>query len=175
MTLLPKTYQWLANEPAPKMLLEALRLYGIREKAGAANNPEIIAWAKECGISGYSADSIPWCGLFVAVVAKRAGKGIGNQPLWARSWAKWGIAAPRAELGDVLVFARQGGGHVGLYVGEDSQCYHVLGGNQGDSVSIARIDRSRCIAARRFYNIAAPANVRPIVLAASGIVSENEA
>ena len=35
-------------------------------------------------------------------------------------------------LGDILTFKRNGGGHVGLYVGEDKDCYHVLGGNQGN-------------------------------------------
>jgi cell wall-associated NlpC family hydrolase len=35
-------------------------------------------------------------------------------------------------LGDVLVFRRGGGGHVALYVGEDEEAFHVLGGNQAD-------------------------------------------
>ena len=84
-------------------------------------------------------------------------------------------ASPRASLGDVLVFVRRGGGHVGIYVGDDGTHYHVLGGNQGNAVSIIRIAKARCIAVRRFYRIAPPANVRPIRLAASGPVSTNEA
>ena len=173
--MLPKSYVWLAAETAPKMLVEARNLYGITEKSGAGNNPAILAWATECGIKGYGADSIPWCGLFMAVVAKRAGKPLPLSPLWAKSWARWGDASPRASLGDVLVFERDGGGHVGLYVGEDAECYHVLGGNQGNAVSIKRIIKARCITARRLYSVAAPANVRPVMLAASGTVSTNEA
>lgn len=173
--MLPKQYAWLANEGAPKMLVEALKLYGTQEKPGGANNPAIVAWANECRIPGYNADSIPWCGLFLAVVAKRAGKPVIDSPLWARSWAKWGTASPDAALGDVLVFVREGGGHVGLYVGEDSACYHVLGGNQGDAVSIRRLAKSRCIAVRRLYAVAAPANVRPVRLAPDGQPSTNEA
>jgi hypothetical protein len=42
----------------------------------------------------------------------------------------------------VLTFKRKGGGHVGIYVGEDSKCYHVLGGNQSNMT--IRIEKSRC-------------------------------
>jgi uncharacterized protein (TIGR02594 family) len=175
---LPKAYAWLVNEPAPKMLIEALKLFGVRETNGAGNTPAIMGWARELGgdvARVYSADSIPWCGLFAAIVARRAGKSLPASPLWARAWASWGDRSPRASLGDVLVFVRPGGGHVGLYVGEDAGAYHVLGGNQGDAVSITRIAKSRCIAARRSYTIAAPPNVRPVRLAATGRVSKNEA
>jgi len=48
----------------------------------------------------------------------------------------------------VLVFDRAGGGHVGFYVGEDLTSYDVLGGNQGDRVSIMRLEKSRCVARR---------------------------
>jgi hypothetical protein len=41
------------------------------------------------------------------------------------------------------VFTRSGGGHVGLYVGEDATHYHVLGGNQANLVSIMRLAKGR--------------------------------
>ena len=78
-------------------------------------------------------------GLFIAVIAKRAHWARPPNPLWARNWTKWGN--PRegnACLGDVLVFERETGGHVALYMGEDRTHYHLLGGNQGDRVSIVR-------------------------------------
>lgn len=177
---LPAAYADLAKEPGPVMLLKALELYGTVETPGSADNPVIIGWAKELGLSKvYSDDAIPWCGLFVAICAKRAGwdAAPGGNALWARNWAKWGNPSPdnRAELGDVLVFVRDGGGHVGLYVGEDNTTYHVLGGNQSDKVCITRIDRMRCIARRRApWRIAQPANVRRIIRAASGAISTNE-
>ena len=110
-----------------------------------------VAWAKETGLAKvYTADSIPWCGLFMAVVAKRACKPVVESPLWAHNWAKFGKSADRAHLGDILVFRRaQGSGHVGLYVGEDYGTLHVLGGNQSDGVTITRIARDRCTAIRR--------------------------
>ncbi|RZL83684.1 MAG: hypothetical protein EOP66_03605 [Sphingomonas sp.] len=68
----------------------------------------------------------------------------------AKSWATWGVnlRAERLAPGAVLVFERPGGGHVGFYVGEDATAYHVLGGNQGDRVTVARIEKERCIARR---------------------------
>lgn len=166
-------YAWLDREPAPKMLRAALDLYGVKETIGEADNPIILDWAKECEIRGYNHDSIAWCGLFMAVIAKRSGKPMPENPLWARNWAAWGEDSPK-ELGAVLVFTRNGGGHVGLYIGEDADCYHVLGGNQSDRVCIARLRKDRLIACRAMYKIK-PSNVRSVRLESTGTVSSNEA
>jgi uncharacterized protein (TIGR02594 family) len=173
---LPSQYAWLAKEPGPKMLVEALKLFGTVEAPGARDNPIIIEWAAEVGLGKtYSHDSIPWCGLFMAVVAKRAGKTVVDSPLWALSWADFGKPTTGAMLGDVMTFKRDGGGHVGLYVGEDQGAYHVLGGNQSDKVCFTRIAKSRLYRARRpIYNVQ-PANVRKINLVANGKLSTNEA
>lgn len=172
---LPQHYRWLADEPAPRLIIEGLKEFGVKEVPGDGDNPVILSWAKEVGLErSYREDIVPWCGLYMAVIAKRAGKDVPATPLWARSWAHWGYPSPEAQLGDVLVFTRGGGGHVGLYVGEDSACYHVLGGNQSDMVCITRILKSRCIAVRRQYTYGPPKNVRRIVLEASGEISRNE-
>lgn len=176
--MLPSRYGWLAREPGPKMIVEALRLFGTLETPGAADNPTIIAWAKEVGgevADVYEADSIPWCGLFMAVVAKRADKALPKHPLWALSWSAFGAKPPKAALGDVLVFTRNGGGHVGLYVGEDASAFHVLGGNQANRVCIVRVAKTRLYAVRRPLYRVQPANVRPIHLEVSGALSLNEA
>lgn len=174
---LPARYAWLDKEPGPKMLKEALALYGTLEAPGAKDNPVILAWAREAGLGkSYSHDSIPWCGLFMAVVAKRAGKPVVDSPLWALSWADFGKPVHQPMLGDVLTFKRNGGGgHVALYVGEDAGAYHCLGGNQSDSVCITRIAKARLYRARRPSYSAKPANVRKVMLAASGQLSTNEA
>lgn len=173
--MIPQQYAWLSQETGPKMLIEALKLYGVTEKAGAENNQTILDWANELSIHDYNADSIPWCGLFIATVAKRAGKNWPNQPLWARNWLGWGTKSPKPELGDVLVFSRESSGHVGLYIGEDATCYHVLAGNQSDAVNIKRIDKNRLLGARREYKIGVPENVRTIALSDQGQPSTNEA
>lgn len=173
---LVKPYDWLLDEPAPRMLVEAMKLFGVAEIVGEQHNPTIINWAEECGLGDvYIADEIPWCGLFVMVVAKRSGKTtMPKVPLWARDWAKFGGSC-EPELGAVLVFTRGAGGHVGLYVGEDDACFHVLGGNQGNRVCVSRISKDRLLACRAEYKIGKPANVRKIQLMSTGEVSVNEA
>lgn len=173
---LPSAYQFLANEPAPPILVEAVKLYGTTEIAGPGDNPRILAWAKECGISDYSHDAIAWCGLFMAICSRRADQHLPANPLRALAWSSWGVAAADAPmLGDVLTFQREGGGHVALYVGEDEVCYHVLGGNQHDQVSIVRINRGRLHAARRTPFVGErPATIRRILMSSAGEISKNE-
>lgn len=171
-------YDWIKAEPAPQVIVQAMKLYGTKESAGdATDNPLILEWAKELGLKDYTHDSIAWCGLFAAIVVKRAGFNPVGQPLWAKGWQVFGISQQTAMLGDILVFTREGGGgHVGFYVGEDHDCYHVLGGNQGDMVKVSRILKTRCLAIRRCaWKISQPTNVRVIVLSATGEVSKNEA
>lgn len=125
----------------------ARSLIGVREAPGAGNSATIMGWAKRLGAKvlgiTYAADSVPWCGLFCAHVMDHAG--IKPPPIAVRAseWGKWGrkLVAPRP--GCILTFVREGGGHVGFYVGEDDTHLHVLGGNQGDAVSITRIARNR--------------------------------
>jgi uncharacterized protein (TIGR02594 family) len=173
---LPAKYQWLSAEGAPRMIVEALKLYGTKEIVGNQHNHVIMGWAAETGLQAvYTADEVPWCGLVMAVIAKRAGKQIPVAPLWALNWAKFGLQTNVPMLGDVLTFRRPGGGHVGIYVGEDKNCYHILGGNQGNAFNITRIEKHRLYRARRpVYSIAQPANIRRIFLSASGDISTNE-
>jgi len=173
---LPPGYSWLAKEPGPKMLVEALKLYGLHEAPGAVNNPTIMGWAKELGVDGsYREDAVPWCGLFMGIVAKRADKKPPGILLRALAWADFGTEAKVPMLGDVMTFKRDGGGHVGLYVGEDDKAFHILGGNQSDQVCVTRIDRGRLFKARRPEYKIQPANVRVVKLAATGSLSTNEA
>jgi uncharacterized protein (TIGR02594 family) len=177
---LPTKYAWLAKEGAPKMLVEALRHYGTLEKVGKGSHPEISRWAKETKVSGwYTDDDIPWCGLFVGVVALRCGYGFEpGKLLAARKWAEWGQDVPRGRemLWDVLVFQRPGGGHVGFYVGENEKAFLVYGGNQSNAVGFAWIAKERLLAARRpFYKVGEPTNVRKILLTETGELSQDEA
>lgn len=178
---LPPEYRWLNNVgQLPRTLQEAIKLIGVAEVVGKGSNRTILAWRDELNlagvaITGYSDDDTPWCGLFAAIVCHRAGKLVVKSPLWARNWAKFGVKAPEAGLGDVLTFVRNGGGHVGFYVAEDKTAYHVLGGNQSNKVCITRIAKDRCIAARRPEYQRPPSSVKPYFVAASGGLSKNEA
>jgi uncharacterized protein (TIGR02594 family) len=169
-------YKWLSLEKSPKLLVEALKLLGTKEVPGQADNIEILKWAEALGLEKeYRKDDIPWCGLFVAYACYKAGLDVVDNPLWARNWINFGVGQKVAMLGDILVFVRDGGGHVGIYVGEDKTSYHVLGGNQSDMVCITRIRKERCIGVRRTpWKIAQPENVRVIKLEATGAISVNE-
>jgi uncharacterized protein (TIGR02594 family) len=169
-------YNWLQEETAPRILVQAVKLIGTKEIVGKAHNPIILDWAKQLGIKAYTNDEIPWCGLFIAYCAHKAGVEVVDGPLWALNWAKYGTKEAIPMLGDVLTFKRDGGGHVGLYVGEDRTHYHVLGGNQSNQVNVMRIAKSRLHQARRTaWKIAQPSNVRKIELSNKGIISTNEA
>lgn len=174
MAPLPAKYAWLAREGAPKMLVELLALYGTKEQPGTTSNPEIISWARELGLypAIYSTDAIPWCGLGMAIAAKRAGWARPANPLWALNWQNFG--RPRTGgplLGDVMVFRRDGGGgHVATYVGEDETHWHILGCNQTDQVCIIRWPKTpKPVAVRQApWRNAQPANVRRIILSPAG-------
>lgn len=171
------SYSFLQEEKSPKILVQAVKLIGTKEVVGKKHNPVILEWAKELGLDKvYTADEIPWCGLFIAYCAHKAGLDVVDKPLWALNWVKYGTKVTEPMLGDVLTFKRDGGGHVGLYVGEDKDCYHVLGGNQGNSVSVSRILKSRLYQARRTaWKVAQPASVRKVLLDGKGTISKNEA
>ena len=98
----------------------------------------------------------PWCGDFVETCIALAlpNEALPNNPYGARNWSSFGreIPADGLRMGAILVFwrgSRDGWkGHVGFYNGEDANHYSVLGGNQGNRVSVARLRKERLLTAR---------------------------
>lgn len=182
---LPEKFKWLLNAvPLPKLVAAGLQFLGIKEIPGHANNPVIMNMAKEIGLDGiYKNDDTSWCALFMCYICKLCGKPLPetNGDLYNMLRAAWflnyGNKVPdgQAMLGDILVFERPGGNHVGLYIAESKMTYFVLGGNQSNSVTIAEIKKDRLLQARRFYNVAAPVTVKKYYMDATGLVSHNEA
>lgn len=181
--MIPEKYKWLEKiGTLPKMVETGLKLLGTQEVVGRGSNATIMSWrdtlnARGVTIAGYSDDDIPWCGLFVAFVAYlRRGlpSEVVSSPLWARNWLKYGSKAQKPMLGDVLVFERGSGGHVGIYIAEDSSSYHVLGGNQRNKVSIVPIEKARLLGARRPNYQSQPASVKQYTVSAGGKISKNE-
>lgn len=170
------SYDWLKHETAPRVLIQAIKQISVREFVGGTHNPIIMNWAKEVGLEKiYNSDEIAWCGLFIAYCCKMAGLEVVSKPLWALSWANWGTNVTEPMLGDILTFRRDGGGHVGIYVGEDKTHYHILGGNQNNAVNVVRISKTRLVKARRTaWRIAQPQTVRKIYLESKGIITTNE-
>lgn len=178
---IPAQFSYVESPDSPRMIREAVRTYGVNEYPGSRDNPVILSWAKEVGGDGswYNRDSIPWCGLWMALIAKRAGKRVVRKYLRAQAWLDFGVKRSGPALyGDVLVFERgspgSGKGHVGLYVGETERFYYVLGGNQEDSVMISRLRKERLLQARYQYDIGQPASVKRIIVGTYGRVTENE-
>jgi uncharacterized protein (TIGR02594 family) len=156
---------------------EAKRWVGLTETPGPANNPTLMGWADDFDLA-YTADSIPWCGLFMAHVigATLPAEQLPKTPLWAKAWASWGVPLPKPALGCVAVLERPGGGgHVCLYTGESGETFRGLGGNQSDKVGYAWFARARVIA-WRWPKTAHVPELRPVLLARNGAAtSTNEA
>jgi len=169
----------MAKASEPAWLTAAQAKLGTREIPGPTHNNALLAFlntaAKWNGVV-WRDDEMPWCGGFVAACLVAAGVEAVKIAARAKSWATYGarLREERLSPGAILVFEREGGGHVGFYVGEDASTYHVLGGNQGNAVTITRIAKSRLVASRwpRGY----PVNGRPVQLSANGKpVSSDEA
>jgi uncharacterized protein (TIGR02594 family) len=176
------------------MVRAALDLLGTKEIAGAADNPVILAWAKEIeqichrpyddwAADFFKDDSIPWCGLFVGIVAARTCQGRPERMppknyLSALAWSNWGNAATASDirLGDVVVLHRVGGGHVFLALGVSTDGARIIGigGNQSDAVTFAEFDIGRLHAVRRPVYQKVPGGARRVVLDAHGELSVNE-
>ena len=122
---------------------------GVKEIPGAQHSSTIQKWLARLG-AWWRDDETPWCGVFVANCLREAGLPLPENWMRAKSWTDYGsnLRSTHVAPGAILVFARQGGGHVGFYAGEDSSYFYVLGGNQGNAVSISKIAKSRCIAIR---------------------------
>jgi uncharacterized protein (TIGR02594 family) len=118
------------------------------EVSGSGSNPRIEQYHATTRL-GSKTDSVPWCSSFVNFCLKTSGLS-GTDSALARSWLSWGIEAPSLVPGCIVVLERgqPPKGHVGFYVGRDGQRIQLLGGNQGDAVSIASFDSRRIIGKR---------------------------
>ena len=122
---------------------EAQKYIGLKEIKGKDTNLTIKSWLSNLR-SWWSDDETPWCGTFAAHCIKSAGYGLPKHWYRAKDWLNWGQSIMEPCYGCIVVFTRDGGGHVGFVVGKDSKDrLMVLGGNQGDKVSIVPFEKSR--------------------------------
>lgn len=134
------------NEPI--WLTEARKYIGQKEYPGAANNPWIVSLWKKIKRGGIKSDAVPWCAAFTGAMLENVGI-ISSRFESARSYMIWGVPLKVPALGCIAVFARAGGGHVGFVVADDGNGrLLILGGNQGDRVSISPFDKNRVIGYR---------------------------
>ena len=93
-----------------------------------------------------------WCAAFVNAALSASG-GQGTNTLLARDFLKVGTATENPREGDIVVLSRGDPngwqGHVGFYVGRDRRGnVLVLGGNQGNAVSVSPFPASQVLGYR---------------------------
>jgi uncharacterized protein (TIGR02594 family) len=149
----------------PQWLAIARPLVGLHEIHGPEHSPEILGMWRAIKRSGIQSDEVPWCAAFVGACLERAGIRSSRFES-AASYLKWGVRLDGPVHGCIVVFSRDGGGHVGFVVGQDSAGrLLVLGGNQGDQVSVKAFPRDRVTGYR--WPVDVPINSVPLEIAAA--------
>ncbi len=139
----------------------ALQFKGLKEGPGAVNNPMVVAMLQVTDASQHD-DATAWCSGFVNFIAWLLALPR-SKSLGARSWLKVGLAVALEQArpdADVVVLSRGDGpqpgpdviaapGHVGFFAGLEGDFVLILGGNQGDAVSITKFPKARVLGVRR--------------------------
>jgi len=129
----------------PSWLTYARKDIGQRETLGPNDSP----WLRTI-LKGYGwLIGQPWCGGAVRHWFLQVGIQPPQHWYRAKAWLDWGVDCAAPVVGAVVIFDRKGGGHVGLVVGIDARGrIMVIGGNQGDKVSVAPFDTARVLGYR---------------------------
>ena len=103
-------------------------------------NPCIVGCYKSVGFN-LSSDSTPWCAAYAGSVLKSSGVQ-SLKTLSSLAYRGFGTVVPLSDktkwrLNDIVVFSRQGGGHIGFFRGYNPANGSVLiaGGNQSDNLT----------------------------------------
>ncbi len=103
-------------------------------------NPLIVSCYKAVGFK-FSDDKTPWCAAFAGNILKRAGAPA-LKTLSSLAYGTYGTDVPISDpskfrLNDIVIFTRQGGGHIGFFRGYNPSTGSilVLGGNQADNLT----------------------------------------
>lgn len=134
----------------PPWLAAAWAELGQREVRGSADNARIRAFFREVGHPAILHDEVAWCAAFVGACLERGGLA-STRSLMARSYLRWGDDEPAGRIGAVAVLSRgrdPAAGHVGFLMGETPTHVVLLGGNQGDAVSVAAYPKTRLLGLR---------------------------
>ena len=123
----------------------ARQFLGVAEdESDSQHNPTILEYSLVLGIDWMTTDDDehPWCAAFVGAALEMVGFK-STRKMNAKSYLDWGQDVPlnQAQIGDIAVFHRgssPAAGHVGFIVGFEDGVIHLLGGNQGNQVSIAK-------------------------------------
>lgn len=137
-------------EGFPPYYLTARGELGVREIPGPKANARIVEYHKTTRLPDEMAgsDETPWCSSFANWCVERVGlEGTGKAN--ARSWMEWGYPLEAPRPGCVVVLWRESResrkGHVGFFQEMDGGNILILGGNQGNAVSVKPYPRSRLL------------------------------
>lgn len=119
---------------------------GQKEIAGSRHNPRIVMYHSHTSLAA-SDDETYWCASFVCFCLEAAGFP-STRSAAARSYESYGIPGDGSH-GDIAVFSRNGGGHVGFVDHVTASSIYTLGGNQSDAVNVAAQSKSRLLCFRR--------------------------
>lgn len=150
----------MADQRIAPWLTAARGYLGTREIPGARTAPIIERWLIRLR-AWWQDDETPWCGVACAAFMQEGGIGILPTHWYrAKNWLNWGEELAGPALGAVVVFGREGGGHVAIVSGRSTDGRLMcIGGNQGNAVSEAPFDWSRVLG----YRWPAPAPFAPLV------------
>ena len=165
--------------PDPLWLVKARAYLGLKEYPGAQTNPTIAGWLARLKAS-WRDDETSWCGVFVAECVSEAGINPVSGFAGARNWLNFGIKLAAPTVGCIVVFWRDSPagwkGHVGFVIGKDKNGnLMVLGGNQGDAVTIKPFGRDRVLGYRWPEGVSVTVGTSLPVLTSDGRLSSNEA
>lgn len=139
----------------------ALRLVGeVKERPGADHDPFIL-WCHEATTLRATTDEVAWCSSFVNRCAWHL-RLPRSRSAAARSWLDVGVSVELLDARpgwDIVVFKRgpAPAGHVAIFAGLDAEDERVIdatrvrvvGGNQGNAVSVASFPRADVLGVRR--------------------------
>lgn len=161
----------MANEPS--WLIEARKHLGLSEVKGAAHNAEILKMWRDIKRGGIKDDETPWCAAFLGAMLERVGIR-STRFESAKSYLQWGVTLTNPVVGCVVIFSRDGGGHVGFFLGYDEKGnLMILGGNQSDGVTIRAFPVERATGYRYPATLPIPTTAVPILSAGLLAVKES--
>jgi uncharacterized protein (TIGR02594 family) len=133
-----------------------LSLYGLKEIEGEEHNSDILKMFEEIGFDWIKDDETAWCSASLNYICKKLGYERSGK-LDARSWLRMSIHVLKPKLGDIVILWRESPkswkGHVGLYISEDKDTIYVLGGNQGNQISILPYSKKRVLGYRQVHKL----------------------
>lgn len=174
-------YEWMDSvDPLPVLVEKALdesMVFSTFEKDALP----LDVWQEETGMNvPERGDFHPFGGLWLSALIQRAGLGMTRDPVLASSFRRFGadiVAPDKPSLGDVILWKELAGNEqhdvVGLLIGEDRTCFHVLYLANTFNTVLQRIPNASVTAIRRPIYDARPWSAQHVDLKVDGGLSRD--